>query len=563
MMKMALRVLIVLLFAAINGANSEVLKPDTALVFHGATAFSPSELIVLYRPSDPNALSGAAAVLQAYHRKGFFDCALSPSPRSDTLFVNVTEGPPARWTRVTFAGNAKLPADTLLSEGEFRPGDFFSQDRVDALIEALLVCYERRGFPFCEIRVEDVRRDSAGVAVTLRIEENLKVYFGKVLLPKALKTRPYVMDRLLRIQESMPFDQRVLDAAQDRLERSGLFESIGPFTLRIKPGERLAEVVVDAREGAISSAEGVLGYQPKGNGQGGLSGYVNLNLKNIAGTFRALSLHYLKESPLTSTELYYSEPWILKSKMDGEFFFNFRIEEGSYTSLETKLQLAFPISDRLRAYSGLSRTSMTFTSISGADTILVSENTVGSHVGIILDFRDFPENPRKGLYLNLPLALGIKSGAQGRNNEVRPEITLETYVNPRGAHVLAHRLHYATLITGDTSLHRAELLPLGGAAGLRGYREAQFRGKTVLSLRNEYRYLFGKRGRGILFLDIGAIDPGSPYFRNSLRWDALLFGYGAGLFMRTPAGYAGVDYGLGRGDGFMSGKLHLVLRNTF
>jgi outer membrane protein insertion porin family len=290
---------------------------------------------------------------------------------------------------------------------------------------------------------------------------------------------------------------------------------------------------------------------------------VNLDLKNLAGTQRALTIRYLNEKPLTNADFRYYEPWLLGTRLEGELSFSLTIDEENYTRLASRLNVAFPVRDDLKAYVGLSRSSSTYKVYQDKDSSLLTENFTGSQAGVELDLRDFPENPKRGFYLDVPLSIGIKSGGARDYNEFRPGLSAQAYLNPKGAHVIAGSLYLASLFTGDTALSKAELLPLGGTTTLRGYRENQFYGRAVFSAQNEYRYLFGKRARVILFLDAGVVDTDSPYFKNSVRWDAVLVGYGAGLFMRTGAGYLGVDYGLGRSDTFADGKLHLILKNTF
>ncbi len=544
----------------LNAANA-------SMSFIGNRYFSISELERISKEAttekDSNNLSTSSKIIKAYHKSGFFDCSIKEGGNDTNQVVKINEGERSRIIGIILSGNTKVKTDTLLYHADFAPGIFFSESRVEELIDAMLKCYDDRGFPFCNISVEDVSRDSAGALITMAVDENIRCFFGKTVFTGALKTRSYVIERIMKLTEGASFSEEKLAKARERLFRSGLFESIDPPVISIKPGRRVTDITINLKEAAISSAEGVLGYKPQKSKTPEFSGYVDLNLRNIAGTMRGLRLHYLKEYPLTQADFYYFEPWIMKSNFDGELFFNFKIDEESYSFFESKLRVTFPISDNLKAFSGLTRSSTTYKTISSNDSILQTDYTTGSYAGMVLDLRDFPENPRKGIYLNVPLSIGIKSGSAGNFNEFKPEMFFECYYNPKGSHVLASLLHYASLITSDTNLHQAELLPLGGVTSLRGYRENQFYGKTILSMRNEYRYLLGKRGRGIIFLDLGSALDRSPDFWRGMRLNSIMAGYGVGFFMRTPAGYAGVDYGLGKGDPISGGKIHLILQNTF
>ncbi len=103
-----------------------------------------------------------------------------------------------------------------------------------------------------------------------------------------------------------------------------------------------------------------------------------------------------------------------------------------------------------------------------------------------------------------------------------------------------------------------ELLVLGGARSLRGYREEQFRGTRVALGSVEYRYLLGRRSRAIAFVDAGY------WYRDgsNVAKDTNL-GYGIGLRGDTRLGTISIDYGLGEGDDLLDGKLHVGLIREF
>ena len=115
-------------------------------------------------------------------------------------------------------------------------------------------------------------------------------------------------------------------------------------------------------------------------------------------------------------------------------------------------------------------------------------------------------------------------------------------------------------IEGDKDqLQLSDHFWFGGFGSLRGYRENQFHGTTVSWINLEYRFIVGRNSRVFLFSDWGFYQ----YEEATGIKNDILPGYGVGIRFDTPLGIMGVDYGLGRGDTFSTGKIHFGLINSF
>jgi outer membrane protein insertion porin family len=151
------------------------------------------------------------------------------------------------------------------------------------------------------------------------------------------------------------------------------------------------------------------------------------------------------------------------------------------------------------------------------------------------------ENDDAGSYRTGVLALGASA-----------------YLPARRAQVVALSVRGAMLASSveDVPLHQQ--LVLGGASSLRGYREEQFHGTATVLGTLEYRFILGRYSRLALFLDVGhySREGSNPTAETKL-------GYGAGLRGETRLGIIAIDYGLGEGDGFLDGKLHVGLIREF
>jgi outer membrane protein insertion porin family len=513
-----------------------------------------------HRTGQATLAANLAHLEKLYHQNGFFNCRIDFNIKDDTCSIFIHEGRRRKISSLNFIGNKKIKTDTLLYFSEFKRREYFSQARINTLIEKLLQYYENHGYPFCEITLDRIQADSAMVAVFLQIKEKGKYKFGKLFIHGSRGTRQSVIKRISKLNPGDLFSQESLLKSRQRLIRSGLFDRVEPLQLTLRENRRITDVHIHVTEGPQNSAEGIIGYAPEAGG-GRFSGFINIMLGNIAGTYRKLSLQYAREHPLTNGDFRYQEPWLLQSNVDGEVFLHFRMDETYYTLLETGGRFNFPLQENLKVYFGLSRTSHSYRVAEESDSS-VTDRTTATHAGGVLDLRDFPENPRGGIYVDVPVYYGIKQGYRESYNEVKPGVRTEAIYNVTGPHVVFLSLNYRTLVTKDTSLTRGELFPLGGTATLRGYRENQFYGQTVGFAQVEYRFLTGLRSRLIAFLDVGAFDE-SHTLKNVRQRRDVLYGYGVGLMLKTRAGIVGVDYGMGKGDSFLEGKIHFRLKNNF
>jgi len=502
---------------------------------------------------------GLPELRRQYYRAGFFNARLDLKVRPDGAVLSIEEGKRARIAGIVLSGNRRFPADTLLHYAEFRKGEAFSRERVKSIVGSMLAYYEDRGFPFCEITLEPPSCGADSLVLAMAVAENGRFTLGGFFPHGNAFTRPDAMARLAGFREGGAFSASGLARMQGRLFKCGLFERVDPLFVTAREGVRVLDVHARVLESLQNSMEGVLGYNPEAGGHP-LSGFFTLALNNVAGTCRKLRLDYLKEDPLTRGEFRYLEPWLLNSRVDGEVSAVFRMEEPDFALWEAQVRVNVPVGDHVKCFTGLMRSAHTYPQGEGGAP--VTEDVTSTLAGAETDYRDFPENPRRGWSAALPVYYRYKKGRDRAYDEIKVLLDAECFLPLRASQVIAFLGAYRGLFTQDDSLSRGELFPLGGSTTLRGYREGQFRGASVLFGRMEYRFLTGLRSRLLLFFDAGGAD-GSPLFQGFHFPEDLLFGYGGGLALMSRAGLVGVEYGLSRGNAFADGKIHLRLRNNF
>jgi hemolysin activation/secretion protein len=105
---------------------------------------------------------------------------------------------------------------------------------------------------------------------------------------------------------------------------------------------------------------------------------------------------------------------------------------------------------------------------------------------------------------------------------------------------------------------------IGGAATLRGYREAEFQVSRWAVLRLEYGVVTTETARAFTFLDQGVLyrpfldEAGAAQSETLYRP-----GYGIGFEAPVSLGRFAVTLGYGQGDGPLDGKIHVRLTSRF
>ncbi len=474
------------------------------------------------------------------------------------LVASVREGPKVRLGRLTIEGISPEEARERAAGASLRPGAIVTRGSLEEEIEALLSSYENEGYPFAAVAPSGVSiGDDGELEVGLVLDPGTETRFGDVVVGGNTMTKDYVVRREARIERDEPFSEAELSRVRPRLERLGIFESVAEPVVAVDPLTGEATVGIDVTEGPANRIAGVLGYRPGiADEDGEITGLVEIELGNIAGTGRQASVEWENlRTDQTRIAFSYREPWLLGAPIDIGIGGIQTIRDTLYTTTEGDLFVA--------ARMG-SRTLVTWSV--GAERYVpegeTESTTTSSRTALVVDFdgTDAPANPARGVSLHAGLEYASKEerGTGVHSNAASLTLGGEAYLAVRPRHVIAIGGRLAGIRSSEDEVPFHELLVLGGATSLRGYREEQFRGTRTALGTLEYRVLLDRTSRVFAFVDVG-------YFfregRNSAK-DAKL-GYGIGLRGQTRLGIIGVDYGLGEGDGFLDGKLHVGLIREF
>jgi outer membrane protein assembly complex protein YaeT len=140
----------------------------------------------------------------------------------------VTEGPQTLVNNLVIEGNQNFPTRELAPLLSIVPGQPFSEANMASDRDTIIFFYFNRGYP-------DVQFDSLGMPVpgdpnrmdvTYKITEGQHVAVNQVIVTGLQNTRPYIVDRRIRIQPGDPLSQANMIDSQRRLYNLGIFNQV-------------------------------------------------------------------------------------------------------------------------------------------------------------------------------------------------------------------------------------------------------------------------------------------------------------------------------------------------
>ncbi|MFH1009488.1 MAG: BamA/TamA family outer membrane protein [Candidatus Latescibacterota bacterium] len=454
-----------------------------------------------------------------------------------------------------------LVEETILSKARIQEGS-----------ERLVRYYEERGYPFAAVALSHVSLENDRAEVGLVITEGPSVSIGSLEVRGNTNTRPEVILRELRIRPGQPYDQRQIDSGMRCLARLTFLERVRPPTLRFDPNREEVALIIEIAEAQANRANAVVGYVPGvGESKSFFTGLVDVSLGNLSGTGRKVQARWERRDPISSGILLkYEEPWVFGFPVHAGGTFGQKQRSG-YTEATATCFLDFPISEQITG--GFSVGFEQATPDSAGSWVMPRTASWVGGLTFAYDGTDHWENPTRGFRLSSTSDVGLKQNhatehySPSKTEVIRRRYGLNlAYLRPlRKRQVFYIGLHSAAVDSPERVLPLSEKLWLGGAHSLRGYREDQFGGIRIGWTNVEYRLLLGPESRAFLFLDGGYVfdrrmaadGAGTTDMEDSK------IGYGFGVRVRSRMGIVGIDYGLGKGDGWMEGKVHVGVENRF
>jgi len=576
-----------LLFFVFPSVVSGQISPTVHSVeFEGNYAFSANQLTAVLS-TQRNGLffesaltSDRERILDLYKNQAFLHARIdSMHVQLDTIandvdvYFYITEGKPSIVRRIKFDGCYNLQAVELYSSMQLHEGDPFFPSLLEQDIQSLLLQYEDNGYPLSKITVENIAfidsADEMSVTVQLHIDEGKAVHISEIHVEGNKTTKDYVIIREARIRENELFCSDLPERIKRRLDHLQLFLSVSLPELYLTEAEQ-AGLLVRVTEGNQNNFDGMLGYVPStaSDGNGYVTGLVNISLRNLFGTGRKFSIRWYQENKSSQeVELHYFEPWIASYPVNAQLGFFQRKQDSTFVRMQYDIAGELMITEEFSTGISFLQNNVYPTERYDKSKVIAESKTISWGISVRYDSRDNPTTPANGILYSTEYQTGKKRTlssdafpAGSTSTTRRIAFDLSYYLSPFLRQVIAAELHLRDFSSGNIDI--SDLYRLGGATSLRGYIEGQFLGSRLLWTNLEYRFLVAPLSFFYAFLDFGHVAP----FNNDSGLRILeqnKIGYGIGVRMDSALGLIGVSIALGENDTFSTAKIHIRLINEF
>lgn len=434
-------------------------------------AVEPSSLILPNgRFSQRLLTDDVTSIKYLYQANGFLDIKVSGDLQDNykskknemQIVIKIDEGPQTLVNELKVEGANSTTPEELLPRLSNLKGQPFSEASVVNDRDAITYYYYDRGFP--NVQFESAATPVAGVPqrmdVVYKITEGQRVFVNRVLVSGLKYTRPYVVDRQMRIHDYDALSQSRMVDSQRRLYSLGLFNEVNMAVQNPEGQEPSKDVLFNIQEakrwtfrygGGIEFATGNIPTTSNPQGATGVSPNAVLEITrlNLFGRDQTFSIRgrygLLTRRGLATYEsphLFHRENWriIVSALYDNTADVN--------TFASERLEGALQAEQRYNRFTTLIY-GLTFQRVAIDPNSLVIDPTLIALYSkpvfiamptftMLRDRRDDPINPKKGSYN--AMNLGLATSALGsQTNFGRILLDNSTYYTFKKKWVIARR----------------------------------------------------------------------------------------------------------------------------
>jgi len=504
--------------------------------------------------------------MQAIYGMGWF-YDIRPSfqlvPEGVQVTYHVLENP--KFDHLEVTGNTKVSTEKIRQIVNLPKGKIVNIRDSNKKLGFVEEQYKRDGYILA--RITDVRFLPDGIlAITINegIVEDFKVK-GNV------KTKDKVILREIRLKKGEPFNSTLARRSLNRIQNLGFFEDVN---MKLNPGRQpnAVEMEIDV----VEMNTGTFGIGAGYSDADGFVGMVSVGDKNFRGTGDSILLRWeFGGEDNKNYEISYRKPWLDKKETSLNLtLYDLTNEYADYDRkgdeiarydkkrVGQEVTLGRPQGEFVRHSVTLKhREDKYVKAIKGYSTQYYEPGYIpppGSNIPLdyrkrrdenfgttnsitytrVYDSRDNIYDPHAGKRNSYSFEW---AGLGGDFKYEKISVDYRYYLPLPKNRVLAFDLA-AGYAWGDMPL--SQRFSVGGSDTLRGYKDDQFRGNSMLRGTAEYRFPIRNKVQGVLFYDIGyAWDK-----RDQSNFDLSLMesGYGLGLRINSPLGPIKLDWGKGK-----------------
>ena len=434
-----------------------------------------------------------------------------------------------------------------------------SPTNVHERIRTILEVYVNNGYPFCQVKIENIQIEEDLFRGKLAIARGVQQSFNKIHIKGDSSLNPNFIQNLINIRQNDLYNESEINKISTIIANTPyLMELSAPELLFTKDG---AELYLYLRQNPKSSINGVIGFQPDPiSGRLNFTGDVRLKLSNVLKHGERLNLNWQSVSQGTqSLESALSYPYLFNTPFGVEGKFNLYKRDSSFLETIAQVGIIYNLKPNwnISVFYARNSSNLLGGSFQQDDRGTVRTNAYGiSSENTELDYLP---NPSKGYYFQTNILGGIRSFQTFDKLPTEKDQTLRTlfefgiFIPISSRHVI--KLGNQSSFYFAEEIFTNELYRFGGLIEQRGFNEDELLASSRSTFTTEYRFLLDKNSNVFAFYDL------SWYERNTEQYMRdLPMGIGLGFSFSSNVGIFNLAYAIGKqqNDGFLlaNSKIH-------
>ncbi len=426
----------------------------------------------------------------------------------------------------------------------------------------LIEYYQTVGFPFAYVFLDSIQIEHERLKGTLKLVQGPFIVFDSIHVVGKTKTKKKFLGNYTRIRKGDPFNQNTVDNAYKLLKQLPYLRVGNAPIVAFVNGKAIVTFFFDDKKS--NQVDGVVGFLPNQTTSGVqskllITGEFNLNLKNIVGRGKSLSVEWKRLKPQSQLlNLEYYHPNLFGSPLNVVPSFNLLKQDSTFQNVTTTLKTNFNVASgaKMGVYVSSKQSRLISTSLYSTYSTPPFLDFNLTTYGMEYEWNSLDDYfyPKRGNWVYLDGNIGLKNiKKNGRLPESLydgvKENTTQFYVKGEARHFFRTG-RQNTLLTSlrggrvfnDNILLTNDLFQIGGLKTLRGFNENFFFAEYYSTATAEFRQFTDENSYVLLFVE-------KSYMKYRLGSDSVddwPLGIGAGVSLSTATGIFNFVYSLGQ-----------------
>ncbi len=246
---------------------------------------------------------------------------ITPDKTGIYITVNVDEGGVYNLTDIQLAGSYVGEVDPYFAAIQLRRGEPFNRRSVVDSTDRLSRVLADQGYAFAKVNaVPEIDEKNQTVALTFMVEPGRRVYVRRVNIQGNTRTRDEVVRREFRQMEATWFSSEKIRLSQQRIQRTGYFESININTPAVPGTTDQVDVNVQVKEKPSGALLAGIGFSQSE----GVVLNASISQDNFFGTGKKVSLALKTSKANQHYEIAYDNPYYTVDGVSRGFQLSYR-----------------------------------------------------------------------------------------------------------------------------------------------------------------------------------------------------------------------------------------------